>query len=80
MIGIPIKKHLKLRYQEEGGRAELVLTDEKMKGYVLKEQDKYWWYFFFLFYFPFGINDGDPVYAMLGEGSFSGSTIVYSMN
>lgn len=29
MIGIPIKKHLKLRYKKRGGRAELVLTDEK---------------------------------------------------
>ena len=53
-----------------GGRAELVLTDEKMKGYVLKRTGQMILVVFLLSIFIFllvSMIPGDPVYAMLGE-------------
>lgn len=75
MIGIPIKKHLKLRYQEEGRTCRTCSDRRKNEGICIKKNrtNDIGGISSFYFYFPFGINDtrwSGLRYA--GWGSFSG--------
>ena len=59
MIGIPIKKHLKLRYQEEGRTCRTCSDRRKNEGICIKKNrtNDIGGISSFYFYFPFGIND-----------------------
>ena len=57
MIGIPIKKHLKLRYQEEGRTCRTCSDRRKNEGICIKKNrtNDIGGISSFYFYFPFGI-------------------------
>ena len=81
MIGIPIKKHLKLRYQEEGRTCRTCSDRRKNEGICIKKNrtNDIGGISSFYFYFPFGINDTRFTLCWVRK-FLRKSTIVYSMN